>query len=147
MKKIVRNMDTESSQEFWNSAEENAAEVRMWPDWKRAGINVSDMRQDMILDAEGIEQMSMIGSSMNEPDVHSPEWEEMERLRQELKENEGVIKCLRRQRNEAETRVEELEDVLQQIGSVAEEYGDSPVRQEIKKALRSVRQIATQELK
>jgi hypothetical protein len=40
MKKIVRNMDSPENRAFWEHAEQAAAEVETWPDWKRAGINV-----------------------------------------------------------------------------------------------------------
>jgi hypothetical protein len=43
-KKIGRNLSTEESREYWAAAERTAAEVSTWPDWKRAGINVSDIR-------------------------------------------------------------------------------------------------------
>jgi uncharacterized small protein (TIGR04563 family) len=43
-KKIVRNVSTPESREFWRSAEESAREVATWPDWKRAGINASQLR-------------------------------------------------------------------------------------------------------
>ncbi len=44
MSKITRNLATEADKAFWAAAERVAAEVRTWPDWKRAGINVSDVR-------------------------------------------------------------------------------------------------------
>lgn len=44
MKKIIRNMSTPESRAFWKSAEETAAEVATWPCWKRAGINMSQLR-------------------------------------------------------------------------------------------------------
>jgi hypothetical protein len=43
MSKIFRN-DSNKAQSFWSSAESVAAPVRQWPDWKRAGINVSPTR-------------------------------------------------------------------------------------------------------
>ena len=46
MKKIVRNMDTEESRAFLESAEKSAAEVKTWPAWKRAGINTADERSE-----------------------------------------------------------------------------------------------------
>jgi hypothetical protein len=45
MKKIVRNMATADSKAFWESAERTASEVQQWPAWKRAGINVSQVRE------------------------------------------------------------------------------------------------------
>jgi hypothetical protein len=42
--KIIRNMATEENRIFWKKAKEAAAIVRSWPDWKRAGINVSQLR-------------------------------------------------------------------------------------------------------
>ena len=44
VKKIVRNMSTEESRKFWEAAERTAAEVETWPAWKRAGINVVQVR-------------------------------------------------------------------------------------------------------
>lgn len=46
MKKIIRNMDTPENKLFWEEAEKSAFEVEAWPDWKRAGINVSQLRQN-----------------------------------------------------------------------------------------------------
>jgi hypothetical protein len=46
MKKILRNMATEQSRNFWESAERSAAVVETWPAWKRAGINVSHIREE-----------------------------------------------------------------------------------------------------
>lgn len=46
MKKIVRNLSTQENRDFWASAERIAAQVNDWPDWKRAGINVSQMRSE-----------------------------------------------------------------------------------------------------
>jgi hypothetical protein len=46
MKKLVRNMSTDDNRAFWESAQKAAAEVRMWPDWKRAGINVAQVRAE-----------------------------------------------------------------------------------------------------
>jgi hypothetical protein len=43
-KKLIRNISTEANKIFWEKAEEAAAIVRAWPDWKRAGINVSQLR-------------------------------------------------------------------------------------------------------
>jgi hypothetical protein len=43
MSKIFRN-DSATAQNFWSSAEVAAAPARQWPDWKRAGINVSSTR-------------------------------------------------------------------------------------------------------
>ena len=45
-KPIGRNMSTPESRAFWESAEKSAAEVQTWPDWKRAGINVTQMRDE-----------------------------------------------------------------------------------------------------
>jgi len=44
LKKILRNTSTPELRELWRKAEETAAEVATWPDWKRAGINVADRR-------------------------------------------------------------------------------------------------------
>jgi hypothetical protein len=44
MSKVKRNLDTEESREFWKLADETAAQVRAWPAWKRAGINVATER-------------------------------------------------------------------------------------------------------
>jgi len=46
VKKIVHNMSTPESREFWESIERSAIEVRQWPTWKRAGINVAQFRQE-----------------------------------------------------------------------------------------------------
>lgn len=45
-KKIVRDMSTPESCKFWETAKKAAAEVQTWPDWKRAGINVTQMREE-----------------------------------------------------------------------------------------------------
>lgn len=42
--KVERNMSTPESRAFWKSAKKSAAEVASWPAWKRAGINVAQMR-------------------------------------------------------------------------------------------------------
>lgn len=44
MKKIVRNMSTDESRAFWQTAERAAQEIENWPAWKRAGINVAQFR-------------------------------------------------------------------------------------------------------
>lgn len=44
-KKILRNMSTEASKEFWETAQRHASELTAWPDWKRAGINVAQERK------------------------------------------------------------------------------------------------------
>lgn len=41
---IRRNDETPEQRAFWKRAAEASAEVATWPDWKRAGINVSDNR-------------------------------------------------------------------------------------------------------
>lgn len=46
MKKIVRNMSTAESRSFWETAERAASEVQEWPMWKRAGINVAQVREE-----------------------------------------------------------------------------------------------------
>jgi hypothetical protein len=46
VKKIVRNMSTPESREFWEGIERSSIEVRQWPAWKRAGINVSQFRRE-----------------------------------------------------------------------------------------------------
>jgi hypothetical protein len=46
MTKIVRNMSTPESRDFWESIERSSAEVRQWPAWKRAGINETQFRQE-----------------------------------------------------------------------------------------------------
>lgn len=45
MKKIRRDLSTPEAREFWRVAEESAREVGTWPDWKRAGINVTQSRE------------------------------------------------------------------------------------------------------
>lgn len=42
--KVVRNTSTASSRAFWDGAKRASVEVQRWPDWKRAGINVSTTR-------------------------------------------------------------------------------------------------------
>lgn len=42
--KLIRNLSTEANRIFWKKAEEAALIVRSWPDWKRAGINISQFR-------------------------------------------------------------------------------------------------------
>ena len=46
MKKIVRNMATAEDRMFWERAQKGALQVEEWPAWKRAGINVSQVRQE-----------------------------------------------------------------------------------------------------
>jgi hypothetical protein len=60
MKKILRNMSTEESRVFWESAERTAAVVEQWPAWKRAGINVVQVRSEERRDASAAsdEQLS-----------------------------------------------------------------------------------------
>lgn len=41
MSKVYRNTSTPEGKAFWEPSS-RAAEVDTWPDWKRAGINVSD---------------------------------------------------------------------------------------------------------
>lgn len=38
--RVTPNLATESSRAFWASCKEAAEEVRKWPAWKSAGINV-----------------------------------------------------------------------------------------------------------
>lgn len=45
MKKIARNMATVESRAFWETAERSALEALQWPAWKRAGINVAQLRE------------------------------------------------------------------------------------------------------
>ncbi len=40
----VRKLTSAANKAFWKDAEQIAALVRSWPDWKRAGINVTDRR-------------------------------------------------------------------------------------------------------
>lgn len=47
MKKLVRNLATEENRAFWKRVEQAAVEVRSWPDWKRAGINVNQTRLEV----------------------------------------------------------------------------------------------------
>lgn len=44
MKKIVRNMSTDESKVFWETAQRHASELDGWPRWKRVGINVAQER-------------------------------------------------------------------------------------------------------
>jgi len=46
MSRIVRNLATDESRDFWSKAEKSAAEVETWPAWRRAGINVADLRTE-----------------------------------------------------------------------------------------------------
>ena len=46
MKSIQRNLATEENRNFWKAAESSAAEVAQWPDWRRAGINVTQVREE-----------------------------------------------------------------------------------------------------
>lgn len=48
----VRNTSTEEGRAFWSSAEQAAAEVESWPDWKRAGINEAESRARARSEAE-----------------------------------------------------------------------------------------------
>ena len=41
---VTRNLSTPESRAFWVACEATAAEVATWPDWKRAGINESQLR-------------------------------------------------------------------------------------------------------
>lgn len=43
---IRRDESTPERKAFWDRAKRIAAEVRTWPDWKRAGINVADARPE-----------------------------------------------------------------------------------------------------
>lgn len=46
MKKIVRDMSTPENKTFWQAAVLGAPQLETWPHWKRAGINVSSIRQE-----------------------------------------------------------------------------------------------------
>jgi hypothetical protein len=46
MRKIPRNLSTPESREFWSSAEADSAEVKSWPEWKRAGLSVAQIRRE-----------------------------------------------------------------------------------------------------
>lgn len=46
MKKIVPDLSTPESRQFWKAVENSAREVQSWPAWKRAGINVAPVRQE-----------------------------------------------------------------------------------------------------
>ena len=50
MKKLVRNLSTPESREFWAGIERSSAEVQQWPSWKRAGINESQLRRSPAAD-------------------------------------------------------------------------------------------------
>lgn len=52
MKKIVRNLATQESRAFWTRAEQASVEVSGWPDWKRAGINVAQVRSEVRMSPE-----------------------------------------------------------------------------------------------
>lgn len=42
---IYRDLSTPEKRAFWARCEASAAEVKTWPDWKRAGINVAALRE------------------------------------------------------------------------------------------------------
>lgn len=44
MTKLVRDLSTPENREYWRRMEETARKVESWPDWKRAGINVAQLR-------------------------------------------------------------------------------------------------------
>ena len=44
--RISRNMSTPESRKYWFTVDQSAAEVATWPDWKRAGINVQQIRDE-----------------------------------------------------------------------------------------------------
>jgi hypothetical protein len=46
MKRIVRNLSTDEGKQFWSMAEKAAAVVDEWPAWRKAGINVADLRTE-----------------------------------------------------------------------------------------------------
>lgn len=41
--KIVRNMRTKKARAFWASCKKDSRDMRKWPKWRRAGINVKHM--------------------------------------------------------------------------------------------------------
>lgn len=58
MPKLTRNLSTPETREFWATAERASAEVATWPAWKRAGINVSDRREEPRVEADEIREPS-----------------------------------------------------------------------------------------
>ncbi len=62
MKKILRNMSTAESRNFWETAERSAAEVETWPAWKRAGINVAPVRDEPRAEPPSNEQQDRVDS-------------------------------------------------------------------------------------
>jgi len=46
MTKIVRNMSTTESKNFWAKTQQEASALTEWPAWKRAGINVAEVRTE-----------------------------------------------------------------------------------------------------
>jgi len=42
--KIIRNMSTKESRDWWENCKRIAAKAKNWPASRRAGINVSDRR-------------------------------------------------------------------------------------------------------
>jgi hypothetical protein len=69
MKKIVRNLSTEESRKFWHHAEEAAAEICSWPDWKRAGINTIQVRAEArTMPESATEQAPASNSPLSHPD-------------------------------------------------------------------------------
>ena len=51
-------MSTPKSREFWEGIEKAAAEPASWPDWKRAGINVSDVRSEPRIVPEDLNKLN-----------------------------------------------------------------------------------------
>ena len=56
MSKIVRNLSTTENREFWSVVKAASEEVKSWPDWKRAGINVATERSRISSDTSRSEQ-------------------------------------------------------------------------------------------
>ncbi len=49
MNGLKKNKDTEESRKFWEYVEKTAAEVSIWPDWKKGGsANVHEQEQSQI---------------------------------------------------------------------------------------------------
>lgn len=46
-RKIERRLDTEENRAWWAAAEDAARIVETWPAWKRAGINVAALRDEV----------------------------------------------------------------------------------------------------
>jgi addiction module HigA family antidote len=65
-KKIYRNESTEEGRRFWAGVEKVAEECRKWPDWKRAGINVSATRVDKVTEVPTNREPTTVGEMIDQ---------------------------------------------------------------------------------